>query len=333
MDLMNLYYASETNLNGRVLHPVFPTISHAASDTPRICFSTSISGALSMIGSDLTGKTLYIHRPVHQSLLSIAPNDEIIAEGVHEAFYTGETWILEDVQLELDCIVKVTRSKLLRHSYDGKEIQIYAHDWETCDEPGGSVSVTEMKKNMIIVSLCPWTNDNDMDDYEVATVKALQHKPLISFMPYFLKAAYPDFFMLLESYAPGGLHYPMLDWDEKVNVYERLRETDMSGHIYSTYNGYHFYGDSPMKFSDIYLRGKYMGCCERYLDIAKKRGCFGLRCGRKKDRPYRDIRYIGHTSGVVTAKPLILKVKDAIDNRLELLYDGKNLFRGARCEY
>lgn len=135
-----------------------------------------------------------------------------------------------------------------------------------------------------------------------------------------------DFWVRLHSNGPGIYHYPMFDFDYHVDVWDVARREGLEGHIYRTEHGYHFFADTLMTLNECILHGVCMGVDEAYLRISKERGFFAIRCGRKQDRDYDDIVYIGHTSGE-TRKSKLLLAHDGICDRLSLLYEMTNRCR------
>lgn len=137
----------------------------------------------------------------------------------------------------------------------------------------------------------------------------------------FFDSTNPEYWILLQSQCSSGLHIPLFDFDDKVDVIARTKEANLSGHVYSTGHGYHFIVDGYMRLKDIEHRGTFMGVCPMFIELAMKNGYFGLRCGRKKDREYDDIKYLYHTSGLEVPKNYWLVVHDALCTRMSWLYN------------
>lgn len=101
-DKANLYHLSEDD------HPVGTVYSPRVPDnymtqkglednkTPRVCFSTTILGALKGINGDLTGKKFFIYVPRDiEDIKIMYPTDDIVPD----ARDMGEVWVTSDVTL------------------------------------------------------------------------------------------------------------------------------------------------------------------------------------------------------------------------------------------
>jgi hypothetical protein len=135
-----------------------------------------------------------------------------------------------------------------------------------------------------------------------------------------------NFWVRLHSIAYGDYHYPMFDFDERVDVFDIARRQGLEGHVYKTLHGWHFFADGLMKLEEIALYGTLMGVDEAYIRISRERGFFAIRCGRKQGRDFDDIQYIGHTSGEERKKSLFLNAHDGLCSTLTRIYK----YRGAR---
>lgn len=106
---------------------------------------------------------------------------------------------------------------------------------------------------------------------------------------------------------------------ENFDVFKVLKTHNIQGHIYKTGHGYHIITDNPMKFDTIIRLSEKMGCCSGHRDIAKQNKNFTLRIGCKSRRN-PDIKYIGHTSGKVAEKNIIVKAHDFLLSQVSYLY-------------
>lgn len=99
------------------------------NQTPRICFGTTILGALKGIsGAEINGKTLHVYVPGNYGSLEIhyPTNDE-----VPDAEDLGEVWILNDVELVHVGTIKITGHEVIDTEYQDRIIKRddYGYEW------------------------------------------------------------------------------------------------------------------------------------------------------------------------------------------------------------
>lgn len=140
--MRKLFHLSENNLHGKYLSPRVPQNymtkhGYEENKTPRVCFSTSIQGALIAMSSNLLGKTFFVHEPWDYKGLDIVTNETIVKNKlVPDAHLTKETWVLKPVKLRLVKIITVTDviDKPLKYTYgDNKSAELYG--WKYKEEP------------------------------------------------------------------------------------------------------------------------------------------------------------------------------------------------------
>lgn len=112
---MQLYHLSESSkpliLEARIPNNFFTKNDFEDNTTKRICFSTSIDGALAALSQNLENKILYIHEPVYSSELNIK-NNSFVASRVPDAKLTGEVWVLnEKIGTKITGKIKVLNAK------------------------------------------------------------------------------------------------------------------------------------------------------------------------------------------------------------------------------
>lgn len=131
-----LFHLSQTNLDGIILKPRIPVNvltqqGYEENKTPRISFSTSIDGALTGIGSDLTGKVFFVHT------IDTSYNEPIIKQvtikEIPDVLYTDEIWVLNDVRLKCIRTIRVLRTVSKKCSYKLGSMWIDKYKWEYVD--------------------------------------------------------------------------------------------------------------------------------------------------------------------------------------------------------
>ena len=104
--MRNLFFISkdgdydETIIQPRIPDNYMTQNGFEDSETPRVCFSTSIDGCLIGLGQNITNKEFYVYHPVGKYKV-ITPTEE----QVPDVKITKERWICEPV--ELTCIGKI----------------------------------------------------------------------------------------------------------------------------------------------------------------------------------------------------------------------------------
>lgn len=127
-----IFHVSEINLDKRILIPEVPNNfltrnGYEDSITKRVCFSTSVGGALSALSKPLKGKTLYVFKPT-----TAVPIYEPDYLEVPDHFNTGEVWVKEAVMLEYVGRVKINNTTFKVHyTYGDKKIgENWYWDWK-----------------------------------------------------------------------------------------------------------------------------------------------------------------------------------------------------------
>lgn len=151
---MKLYHLSENNLDGKILYPRIPNNymtknGFEENKTPRVCFCTSIDGALVGLSSNLKNKIFYIHEPISYSSLKIKSNSSII-NLVPDAKLTGETWVLESVKLKCIGKIKVIDAKdtPLKYKYGNNIGETYEWNYIKENSNYSQKGMSHMKMNM-----------------------------------------------------------------------------------------------------------------------------------------------------------------------------------------
>ncbi|WQJ53490.1 MAG: hypothetical protein [Wendovervirus sonii] len=106
-----LYHLSKENMNGKILYPRIPKFAATLNDpgyennqTPRICFSSSISGAYRALKTCEGGPSImYVHVP--DGPINPANIIKCTEADVYDSIVTGEYWITEPVKMK--CIAKI----------------------------------------------------------------------------------------------------------------------------------------------------------------------------------------------------------------------------------
>lgn len=95
----DLFRVDRTCCHGRVFRPRVPInnlteFGREDSTTERVCFATTINGALSAVEADV-GSTWYVHTPFISRPRSMVPSEQ----QVPDMSVTGEVWVLQPVPL------------------------------------------------------------------------------------------------------------------------------------------------------------------------------------------------------------------------------------------
>ena len=127
------FFLSEKNMNGETLQPRIPENfltknGYEDNKTKRVCFSTSIDGALKALSQNLKGKTFYVHTPS----TNISVKTPSISE-VPDSKITNEVWCLDPVKLSMIGkihVIKDDGNPGYRYKYGNKTAELYGWDWE-----------------------------------------------------------------------------------------------------------------------------------------------------------------------------------------------------------
>ncbi|MDD2181110.1 MAG: hypothetical protein PHW32_01945 [Bacilli bacterium] len=134
-EIKNVYHLSESNLNNKILYPRIPQNfmtrnAYEENSTKRVSFSTSISGALTGISSNLDGKEFYIHEPISYDNLILK---EISNDQVPDQSLTDEIWVLNPVKLKVIGKIKVINSKSDTYKYKYGKFTAETYNWNYID--------------------------------------------------------------------------------------------------------------------------------------------------------------------------------------------------------
>ena len=127
----NLYFLSTENFDNKTLTPRIPSnyfTKNGFEDnkTPRICFSTSINGALAALSMNLKNKVLYVHSPeitdYYKPDISEVPDVKI----------TNEVWVKEPTSIK--CIGKIkvleaTTPHKFKYGNNEAELWKWKYEW------------------------------------------------------------------------------------------------------------------------------------------------------------------------------------------------------------
>lgn len=128
----SLYHLSEKNLDGRMLAPKVPSnylTDNGFEDntTKRVCFSTTIDGALAGLSKNLKDKEFYVHILDGKSSIKVPSEKD-----VPDVKITHERWALTDVRVK--CIGKIkvgeAKDKPLTYKYGDKTVELYYWNWD-----------------------------------------------------------------------------------------------------------------------------------------------------------------------------------------------------------
>ena len=130
-----LYFLSETNMDDKILAPRIPDNfftrnGYEDNTTNRVCFSTSIDGALKALSMNCKDKDFYVHRPMYSTKLEVL---QPTTEQVPDCEITGERWIIRPVKLECVGLIRVRDDDGKdgeEFTYgDGKVAKLYGWKW------------------------------------------------------------------------------------------------------------------------------------------------------------------------------------------------------------
>lgn len=106
----NLFFISETNMNGKTLQPRIPDNflvknGYEDSETPRVCFCPTVRQCLTALSKNVREKEFFVHIPAsNQSTDIYKPS----VKEVPDAKITGEVWIKRPVKIKCIGKIKVT---------------------------------------------------------------------------------------------------------------------------------------------------------------------------------------------------------------------------------
>ena len=137
---IKLYTISDSNLDGKTLSPRVPSNfltknGYEDSKTPRVCFSTSVSGCLTALSQNCKNKNYYVHIPEPSKNYKVYKPSK---EEVPDATVTHEHWIKESVKLK--CIGKIhctgdDGKDGKKYTYgDGKKAELYGWEYKWVDK-------------------------------------------------------------------------------------------------------------------------------------------------------------------------------------------------------
>lgn len=129
----NIYFLSNTNMDGKVLSPRIPSNfmtknGYEESKTPRVCFSTSIDGSLMGLSRNLKNEELYVHIPADK-INTYNPS----IKDVPDCKLTGEIWVKDKVRIICIGKIKVLKDKGLpghKYQYGNSTAELYDWDWK-----------------------------------------------------------------------------------------------------------------------------------------------------------------------------------------------------------
>lgn len=129
----NIYFLSNTNMDGKVLSPRIPSNfmtknGYEESKTPRVCFSASIDGSLMGLSRNLKNEELYVHIPADK-INTYNPS----IEDVPDCKLTGEIWVKDKVRIICIGKIKVLKDKGLpghKYQYGNSTAELYDWDWK-----------------------------------------------------------------------------------------------------------------------------------------------------------------------------------------------------------
>ena len=106
-----LYHISTTNLDGAVLNPRIPSNyftnnGFEDSKTRRVCFSTSVDGALSGLSQNIEGQEFYVHVPACKQKIYIPNTNQ-----VPDVKITNEVWVSTPTRIR--CVGKIKVGKAI----------------------------------------------------------------------------------------------------------------------------------------------------------------------------------------------------------------------------
>lgn len=132
--LMNFYFISDKNMDGKILHPRVPINyltknNYEDNTTKRVCFSKSIDGCLSAMSSNIDGKEFYVHKPIGKYNIY-----EPTLKEVPDCKITDEVWIKESVKVKCIGKIKVSAndSPGMGYSYGNNyraELYLWDYKW------------------------------------------------------------------------------------------------------------------------------------------------------------------------------------------------------------
>ena len=138
-DNIKLYFLTKVDMkDSAILQPRVPQnflIDNGYEDgkTKRVCFSTSINGALMALSQNLENTELYVYEPVDVSLSDIYKPS--ITE-VPDKSITGEIWIKKPVNIKFIGKIRVKDAKKTPHKYryGDKTAELYDWNWKWIDK-------------------------------------------------------------------------------------------------------------------------------------------------------------------------------------------------------
>ena len=128
--MQHAYFLSEKNMDQKILTPRIPKNyftenGYEENKTPRVCFSTSISGALMGLSQNLDKKVFYVHIPENADLVP--------AKNVPDSKITGEIWSLKNTKVYTIGKIQVSKNDKPGHKFsygDGKEAELFPWDYK-----------------------------------------------------------------------------------------------------------------------------------------------------------------------------------------------------------
>lgn len=152
--LMNFYFISDKNMDGKILHPRVPINyltknNYEDNTTKRVCFSKSIDGCLSAMSSNIDGKEFYVHKPIGKYNIY-----EPTLKEVPDCKITDEVWIKESVKVKCIGKIKVSAndSPGMGYSYGNNyraELYLWDYKWINKDYGINKSYINESTKSNI----------------------------------------------------------------------------------------------------------------------------------------------------------------------------------------
>ena len=133
----NLFFLSEISHDDEILTPRIPNNymtrnSFENNVTPRVCFSSSIDGALIGMSQNIKGKSFYVHVPENgQHIRVVKP----ATANVLDQTITNEHWVLDKVNVRCIGKIKVVENGDNEYEYTYKKYR-YTKDGKAHEIPG-----------------------------------------------------------------------------------------------------------------------------------------------------------------------------------------------------
>lgn len=162
-----LIHLSQTNRDGEVLNPRVPDSRMEGEDgiTSRVCFSSSVSGAIRALGEPSPDNLVYVHVPADtvSSLRPVRPTQR----QVPDVKATREWWVCGPVRLR--CIGRIHVNQLYNGQY--RYVQTFAAD----PQKGQTPTWDEVRRR---------TDDPTASEIELLSkvMSSARHRPSVSLM-------------------------------------------------------------------------------------------------------------------------------------------------------